>query len=99
MMTCSQNHPHEVDYQKNGYISFSFFSYPFKSAFIRELGKKIQRLKEDPQHVGGWLHGKLHGKKSTRIANKYRLIFSIEEESHTVFLLMIDHREEIYHRK
>lgn len=37
-------------------------------AFIRELGKKIQRLKEDPQHVGGWLHGKLHGKKSTRIA-------------------------------
>jgi len=34
---------------------------------VTELGKKIQRLCEDPENVGGWLSGSLHGKKSTRI--------------------------------
>jgi len=37
---------------------------------IAELGKKIQRLCEDPITVGGWLSGSLHGKKSTRIKKK-----------------------------
>lgn len=40
------------------------------------LGKKFARLSEDPLHVGGWLSGSLHKKKSTRIVKKqYRLIF------------------------
>jgi len=34
---------------------------------IAELGKKLARLQEDPLHVGGWLSGILHGKKSTLI--------------------------------
>ena len=32
---------------------------------MAELGKKLARLSEDPLHVGGWLSGSLHGKKST----------------------------------
>jgi mRNA-degrading endonuclease RelE of RelBE toxin-antitoxin system len=65
---------------------------------VREIGKKIKRLEEDPNHVGGWLQGPLHGNKSTRIAKKYRLIFSIDEKSHTVYLILIDHRENVYKR-
>mgnify|MGYP001428852267 CR=1 FL=1 len=37
-----------------------------------ELNKKLARLSEDPLHIGGWLSGSLHGKKSTRIAKQYR---------------------------
>jgi len=44
---------------------------------VAELGKKLKRLSEDPLHVGGWLSGSLHGKKSTRIAKQYRLSFSL----------------------
>jgi len=36
---------------------------------LEELDKKIKRLRDDPTHVGGWLSGELHGKKSTRIAS------------------------------
>ena len=35
---------------------------------IIELGKKLQRLKQDSLNTGGWLSGALHGKKATRIA-------------------------------
>jgi len=77
-------------------ISFSRFR--DNPVILRELEKKIKRLKQDPSHVGGWLHGTLHGKRSTRIAQKYRLIFTIDEQSHIVYLLFIDHREDVYHR-
>jgi hypothetical protein len=33
---------------------------------LAELDKKLIRLSENPLHVGGWLSGELHGKKSTR---------------------------------
>jgi len=63
---------------------------------IAELGKKIARLSEDPLHLGGWLSGSLHGKKSTRIAKRYRLIFRPDEQEHIVYLIAIDHRENVY---
>ncbi|KAF5429204.1 hypothetical protein C5S42_02140 [Candidatus Methanomarinus sp.] len=31
---------------------------------LAELDKKLIRLSENPLHVGGWLSGELHGKKS-----------------------------------
>jgi hypothetical protein len=37
------------------------------SKVISELARKIKRLQADPLHVGGWLSGSLHFKKSTRI--------------------------------
>jgi mRNA-degrading endonuclease RelE of RelBE toxin-antitoxin system len=53
---------------------------------LLELDKKIKRLQEDPLHLGGWLSGELHGKKSTRISRKYRLIFT-PDEMEQVFIL------------
>jgi len=63
---------------------------------IGELGKKIKRLQEDPLHTGGWLSGSLYGKKSTRIAQRYRLIFLPDEQAHVVYLVAIDHRKNVY---
>lgn len=63
---------------------------------IAELAKKLPRLQEDPLHTGGWLSGALHGKKSTRIAKQYRLIFLPDEKEHIVYLVLIDHREHVY---
>jgi mRNA-degrading endonuclease RelE of RelBE toxin-antitoxin system len=61
-----------------------------------ELARKIKRLQADPLHVGGWLSGSLHGKKSTRVAQQYRLIFIPNEREHIVYLLLIDHRKHVY---
>ena len=56
----------------------------------------VKRLQEDPLHLGGWLSDELHGKKSTRIAKKYRLIFTPDETEKVVYLNWIDHRERAY---
>ena len=66
------------------------------SKVVSELARKIKRLQADPLHVGGWLSGSLHGKKSTRIAKQYRLIFRPNEREHIVYLILIDHREHVY---
>ncbi len=63
---------------------------------LDELDKKIKRLQEDPLHIGGWLSSELHGKKSTRIAKRYRLIFTPNETEKVVYLNWIDHREHVY---
>jgi len=60
------------------------------------LGGKLNRLSQDPLHTGGWLSGALHGKKATRIAKRYRLIFLPDEKNRIVYLIAIDHRENIY---
>jgi plasmid maintenance system killer protein len=51
---------------------------------IAELSKKLTRLAKDPLHVGGWLSGSLHGRKSTRVAKQYRLIFLPDEHEQVV---------------
>lgn len=60
------------------------------------LAGKLKRLSQDPLHTGGWLSGALHGKKATRIAKRYRLIFLPDEKNRIVYLIAIDHREHIY---
>ena len=64
--------------------------------FVNALDKKIERLKNSPDNVGGFLSGKLHGYKSTRIIRKFRLIFKIAEQENKVYLFSIDHRKSIY---
>jgi addiction module RelE/StbE family toxin len=64
--------------------------------FLDALDSKIQRLKENPESTGGYLSGKLHGYKSTRIIGKFRLIFKIVEAEHIVYLVAIDHRKYDY---
>lgn len=63
---------------------------------LTALDKKIKNLKKDPVNIGGNLSGKLHGLKSTRLIKKFRLIFSVDEENKVVYLVAIDHREDIY---
>lgn len=63
---------------------------------LRELDEKIKRLAEDPLPIGGELAGRLHGKRSTRLAGKFRLIFKIDVEQNVVYLLVLDHRGEVY---
>jgi len=63
---------------------------------FRELDTKIQRLKENPVSVGGELAGRLHGKRSTRLGGKFRLIFEIDENNKLVYLIALDHRSEVY---
>ena len=66
------------------------------SKVVSELARKIKRLQADPLHVGGWLSGSLHGKKSTRIAKQYRLIFLPDEREHIIYLILIEHRGHVY---
>ena len=77
-------------------FSKEFKKYKKDTEFINALEKKIQRLKEDPQHVGGFLSGNLHGYKSTRIIRKFRLTFKINEQENKVYLTAIDHRKSAY---
>ena len=63
---------------------------------IAELGKKLARLQEDPLHVGGWLSGTLHGKKSTRIVKTIPAHIFPDEQEMIVYLVLIDHREHVY---
>ncbi len=64
--------------------------------FTNALEKKIEKLKENPDEIGGFLAGNLHGYKSTRIVRKFRLIFKINEEERKVYLSAIDHRKFVY---
>lgn len=63
---------------------------------LRELDKKIQRLKQEPQSIGKELRGELHPSRSTRVYMKYRLIFQIDEKNKKVYLEAIDHRKDVY---
>lgn len=74
----------------------SFRKIKDNSKIVSELARKIKRLQIDPLHVGGWLSGTLHGKKSTRIAKQYRLIFLPDEREHIVYLILIDPRKHVY---
>ncbi len=63
---------------------------------LQELEHKIRRLVEDPIVIGGELSGNLVGKRSTRLAAKFRLIFKIDEKEQIVYLMSIDHRGSVY---
>lgn len=63
---------------------------------LAELDKKIRRLEEDPESVGGHLSGALHGMKSTRLVRTHRLIFRISATEKKVVLLALDHRGHSY---
>jgi len=74
----------------------NFKKYKKDQQVINELDKKIKRLIIDPNAVGGNLSGKLYGKKSTRLTGKLRLIFMIDENTKTIYLIALDHRASVY---
>ncbi len=63
---------------------------------LHELEQKIPRLQDNPLAVGGELGGILHGLRSTRLAKKFRLIFSVNISEKAVYLEALDHRETVY---
>ncbi|MBI3031839.1 hypothetical protein HYY69_00015 [Candidatus Woesearchaeota archaeon] len=63
---------------------------------LLELDVKIKRLKENPFSIGGNLAGFLHGLKSTRLARKYRLVFSVDQKNKIVYFHALDHRKDVY---
>jgi len=77
-------------------FSKEFKKYKKDREFVGVLDKKIIRLKENPENVGGYLAGRLHGYKSTRIVRKFRLIFKISINENRVYLSSIDHRKTSY---
>ena len=79
-------------------FSREFRRYRKNQEFVNALGRKVQRLKENPESVGGCLSGKLHGYKSTRILGKFRMLFRMDHEAHVVYLVAIDHRKFGYER-
>ncbi|MHB8245145.1 MAG: type II toxin-antitoxin system RelE family toxin [Acidimicrobiales bacterium] len=54
-------------------------------------------LAANPQRVGKPLFGPLAGCHGAR-RGTYRIVYRIDESTHTVHVLDIDHRSEIYHR-
>ena len=70
--------------------------YKKNNELLSELDKKIKRLQIDPENVGGYLSGSLHGYKSTRLVKNFRLIFSIDKKNKIVYLEAIDHRKNVY---
>ncbi len=66
------------------------------SEFLDALDAKIQRLKENPESISGYLSGKLHGYKSTRIIGKFRLLFKVVPSEQIIYLIAIDHRKYDY---
>ena len=74
-------------------FSNKFKKYKKNNDFAIALEKKIKRLKENPESVGGNLVGRLKSHKSTRIIGKFRLMFRINYENKTVSLEAIDHRK------
>ena len=60
------------------------------------MDKKIARLQTDPEHIGKPLRGALHGYRSTRVLQDFRLLFTIDNERQTVTLETLDHRKDVY---
>ena len=54
-------------------------------------------LSVDPRGVGKPLFGPLAGCHGAR-RGTYRIVYRIDEDTHTVHVLDVDHRSEIYHR-
>ncbi|MHB1928412.1 MAG: type II toxin-antitoxin system RelE family toxin [Acidimicrobiales bacterium] len=54
-------------------------------------------LAANPWRVGKPLFGPLAGCHGAR-RGTYRIVYRIEESTHTVHVLDVDHRSEIYHR-
>lgn len=52
-------------------------------------------LSDNPQRVGGPLHGELEGCRSAR-RGTYRIVYRIDETKHAVFVLRIAHRRDVY---
>lgn len=62
---------------------------------VAVLDYLVGPLIENPQRMGKPLRGDLRGLHSARVG-VYRIVYEIDQDSHTVQVLYIDHRADIY---
>jgi len=67
---------------------------PAQVAIIRYLRERVLVL-DDPRALGKALHGEKKGLGRYRMGN-YRIICDIQDETHTILILALGHRKEIY---
>lgn len=69
-------------------------------AAVREIFyTHIDKILHDPHQTGEPLHGSLEGISSYHFRRnkvEYRIAFAVEEDSKTVYILMVDKRENFY---
>ena len=73
------------------------YDIPYLAKSARQLIKNAieKRLVTDPAHYGKPLRYSLKGHRRIRISN-YRVVYSINEEEKTVYIMSIIHRKEGY---
>ena len=67
----------------------------FKAGLKNISERTLLKISTNP-YLGKKLVGKLDGLYSARITRKYRVVFQILSDTHTVFILDISHRKESY---
>ena len=55
-------------------------------------------LAENPRRVGRELHFELVGQRAAR-RGEYRVIYRIEDTEHSVSIVAVDHRSDVYRRR
>ena len=61
-----------------------------------EFDKVLERMREDPNKLGGNMSGNFHGQKSVRLLGKYRLMYRVNDQEKAVYLIGFGHRKSVY---
>lgn len=66
-------------------------------ALLRQLGKKIEEIRQNPYGVGKWMHGKYGGVREVHIYGKrFVLMYTIDEKIKQVNLVRFEHHPKGY---
>jgi len=69
---------------------------PIPNKDVKRILKRIEQLAQDPRSPGSQ---KLSGEEKYRVRQgNYRILYRIEDEIVTVFIVRIGHRRDIYQR-
>ena len=61
---------------------------------VRKILNRIKALENDPRPPG---HEKLTGQERYRLRQgRYRIIYSIQDDELTIWIVKVDHRKEVY---
>jgi mRNA interferase RelE/StbE len=73
-------------------VEKDFHTIPKKD--LRKIIRRIEVLSEDPKQPG---HEKLTGQERYRIRQgRYRIIYSIQDEELTIWVVKVGHRKDVY---
>ncbi|MBN2516118.1 MAG: type II toxin-antitoxin system RelE/ParE family toxin [Deltaproteobacteria bacterium] len=81
---------YEIYFKKS--VEKDFHTIPKKD--LRKIIRRIEALSEDPKPPG---HEKLTGQERYRIRQgRYRIIYSIQDEELTIWVVKVGHRKDVY---